>query len=238
MVSRLCEDVFHVKGTFGSNVYLLTGNGLTMVDAGFPVDLPRIYLALRTLNAKARDLELIIATHYHGDHVGPVAGLKRRHGLRAAIHEKDAPFACGERPYERFEVEASRIIFYTALWPFFSYRPFSVDHLLREGDSLDLLGGMVVLHTPGHSDGSICLYCPSRGILFSGDLLRNEKGVLEGPPPQFTPDPESAAVSLGRILELDFDVLLPGHGDPIVGKAGGIFRRRCREGGIWPLNTY
>jgi glyoxylase-like metal-dependent hydrolase (beta-lactamase superfamily II) len=236
MTRRLVDDIYMVEGTFGSNVYILGGNGLALVDAGFPIDLPRIYSGLRDLGARARDLELVIATHYHGDHVGPVAGLRRRHGVRAAIHEEDAPFATGERPIERFEVETSRLIFYMALWPLFRYRCFPVDVYLEEGEELDLADGLTVLHTPGHSRGSICLYQSRRGILFSGDLLRNEKGVLEGPPPQFTPAPEAAAASLERLLELDFEVLLPGHGEPVLEGASKRFKVALKRGEIWPLN--
>ena len=235
MPINLTRDIYLINNSMGSNIYLITGNGLTLVDAGFPVDLPAIHLGLRRMGATPRDLDLIVATHYHGDHVGTVAGLRKRYGVRTAIHEGDAPFACGEVPYERFEVETSRLVFYTALWPFFRYRPFAVDRPLREGDILDLAGGLEVIHTPGHTVGSICLYQRSRGILFSGDLIRNENGILEGPPQQFTPDPASACRSLEKISEIDFDVLLPGHGEVILGGAGELFRSLVREGRIWPF---
>lgn len=236
MLNHIHEDLFHIKGSFGSNIYVVTGNGLTLVDAGFPVDLPWIHLGLRKLGTGPGDLDLIVATHYHGDHVGTVAGLKKRYGVRVAVHEKDVPYANGELPYERFEVETSRLIFYTLLWPFFRYRHFDVDTTLREGENIDLLGGMEVIHTPGHTAGSICLYHRRKKILFSGDLIRNENGRMEGPPPQFTPDPDKATRSLEKIADLDFDILLPGHGDPILCGAGERFQDLYSEGGFWPLS--
>jgi glyoxylase-like metal-dependent hydrolase (beta-lactamase superfamily II) len=237
MPVNLTKDIYLIGRSFGSNIYLITGNGLTLVDAGFPVDLPAIHLGLRRMGATPRDLDLIVATHYHGDHVGTVAGLRKRYGLRTAIHEDDAPFARGTVPYERFEVETSRLIFYMSLWPFFRYRPFEVDRTLRDGDFLDLAGGLEIIHAPGHTVGSICLYQEKRGILFSGDLIRNENGVLEGPPQQFTPDPEAARRSLEKISGIDFDILLPGHGEAILGGAGSLFRLRLSRGEIWPLNS-
>lgn len=236
MLTKLCDDIFHIRGSFGSNIYVVAGEGLTLVDAGFPVDLPQIHLGLRRLGASPGDLDLIVATHYHGDHVGTVAGLKRRYGVMTAVHEADAPFARGERPYERFEVETSRLVFYTLLWPFFRYRHFDVDRELAEGDVIDILGGLEVIHTPGHSVGSICLYSRDRGVLFSGDLLRNENGRMEGPPPQFTPDPASAAGSLLKIAGLEFETLLPGHGEPITRGAGDRFAALYRTGELWPLD--
>jgi glyoxylase-like metal-dependent hydrolase (beta-lactamase superfamily II) len=231
---KLVDGVYQVAGARGSNVYLVTSPFMCLVDAGFPIDLPPIRKAMLELGARPRDLEMVVATHYHGDHVGTVARLKRENGLRAAIHREDAAYATGETPYERFRYRPSRFLFYYSLYPLFRYRNFEPDLLLEEGMVLPLLGGLEVLHTPGHSRGSVCLYAKGRGLLFTGDLVRNEKGVLEGPPPSFTPDPEKAAASLRRLAGLDFEILLPGHGEPITSGAGGLFRRHLEGGKLWP----
>lgn len=234
-IKNLEKNLFKIK-SFGSNIYLINENGPTLIDAGFPVDLLHIWLGLREAGIKASQLDLIVATHYHGDHVGPVPVLKRLYRVRTAIHSADKAYAIGEEPYERFEVPLSRLIFYSLLWPIFRYRTFGIDITLEEGDMLDLLGGLEVIHTPGHTIGSICLYGRERKILFSGDLIRNENGNLEGPPLQFTPNPEAAANSLRKIADLDFEMLLPGHGDVVLGGAGDMFRALIAEDGIWPLS--
>lgn len=234
MLDRLADGLYRVRGTFGSNVYLLTDGGLAMVDGGFPMDLPAVLLGLRLLGAGPSDVDLVLATHYHGDHTGTMARLQGE-GAEVAMHPEDAPYASGDRPQETCDVALHKLLFYTALWPLFRYRHFRPDRHMREGDRVDILGGMTVLHTPGHSPGSLCLYSEGRGILFSGDLIRNEKGVLEGPPPHFTPDRGSARVSLSRVRELDFEMLLPGHGEVIARGAGERYRSLAREGRIWPL---
>lgn len=234
-VRRLTGGIHQAVKARGSNIYIITEPRLSLVDAGFPIDLPPIRGALRRLGADITDLEWVVATHYHGDHVGTVARLQRESRLRAAIHADDAPFACGEVPYERFRYRPSRLLFYYSLYPLFRYRCFRPDLLLEEGAVLPLLGGIRVLHTPGHSRGSVCLFAESEGILFTGDLVRNERGVLEGPPPRFTPDPRRAADSLLRLASLDFEMLLPGHGEPILGNAGAIFRRQLERGALWPV---
>lgn len=231
------RDLYRIRGSFGSNIYVITDSGLALVDAGFPVDLAVIHLGLRALGATPGDIDLIIATHYHGDHTGTLAGLQRRYGLNVAIHEGDGPLASGELPQYTSEAAFSRLVFYTLMWPLFRYRHFQADRLLKEGDVVDLLGGLEVLHTPGHSEGSICLYGGKRGILFSGDLVRNENGVLEGPPPHFTPDQPAASLSLRRVSALDFDILLPGHGEVMLGGAGERYRALLSEGMIWPLGS-
>ncbi len=235
-VRRLTENVYQAVKAKGSNVYVILEPMPCLVDAGFPIDLSPIRAALRDLGADTADLEMVIATHYHGDHVGTVARLKRENGLKAAIHADDAPYASGEIPYERFKYRPSRFLFYYSLYPLFRYRCFRPDILLEEGMELPFLGGLRVLHTPGHSRGSICLYSESEGILFSGDLVRNEGGVLEGPPPPFTPDPRLAAASLKRLASLDFDMLFPGHGEPILRGAGALFSSRLEQGELWPVS--
>ncbi len=233
----LINDLFLIRGTLGSNIYLITNRGLALVDAGFPIDSIAIRRVLKKSMPSPSNMPLtIVATHYHGDHVGSISALQNIRDVKAVIHQDDAPFAMGDLPLEEFKVDPLRTLYYRSLWPLFKYRHFRVDLTLREGDVLDLLGGLEVIHTPGHSLGSICLYQKKDKILFSGDLIRNEKGILEGPPPNFTPEPWKAAESLNRIAQLDFDILLPGHGIPILEGAGERFRSLLRSRRIWPLN--
>ncbi len=233
-LTRLNKGLYQVKGAKGSNVYLVTEPELALIDAGFPIDAIYIRGALRELRAGLEDLRMVVATHYHGDHIGTISRLKRLSGTRAAIHAEDAPYTTGEIPFDKFKFRPSRLLFYYSLYPFFRYRYFTPDQRLKEGDIIPLLGGLEVLHTPGHSRGSICLYDRAGGLLFSGDLVRREKGILEGPPPQFTPDQRAAADSLARLAELDFDMLLPGHGDPILSGADAAYRSHFRSGALWP----
>jgi glyoxylase-like metal-dependent hydrolase (beta-lactamase superfamily II) len=236
ILAKLAKDLYRIRGTFGSNIYVITENGLTLVDAGFPMDLAVIHLGLRELGAVPRDIDLIIATHYHGDHTGTVAGMQRRYGVSSALHEADNPYASGDSPQDTTEVAFLKLLFYTALWPLFRYRHFQADRLLEEGEVIDLLGGLEVMHTPGHSPGSVCLFGERSGILFSGDLVRNERGVLEGPPPHYTPDRPAARRSLRRVSELDFEMLLPGHGEVILSGAGERYRALVERAMIWPLS--
>jgi len=103
-----------------------------------------------------------------------------------------------------------------------------VDRSLHEGDSLDLLGGATVVHVPGHTPGSIALHFPSERLLICGDII-NHRGSQLGPPPKpFTEDMDQAIASLHRLAELDFDVLCPGHGPPLVGGADEAVRAMVR----------
>ncbi len=79
----------------------------------------------------------------------------------------------------------------------------------------DVIAGLTVIFTPGHSAGSICLYDPVRKALFSGDTLLSSKGKITGPRSAVTPDMDTAWASVEKLKELDIEVVLPGHGEPI-----------------------
>ncbi len=216
--------VFMLERTWGSNIYVSAGERPVIIDAGFPLDERRI---LKFLNGSAP--RMLVATHYHIDHVGPMSRLKRRFGSAVAAHVCDAPVMEGTRPYEVYKLDLLRTAYYKALAPLYRYEHVGVDVKLEEGEVIDALGGLEVVHLPGHTDGSVALYQRERGILFTGDTIRNERGVLEGPPPQFSPGLEESFDGIRRkVLALDFDVLLPGHGEPLTRGARGAVEAMMR----------
>jgi len=93
-----------------------------------------------------------------------------------------------------------------------------VDRVLHDGDVLPLAGGLQVVHAPGHTPGHIALYAKERRTLFAGDALMNAAG-LRLPMSVSSHDMEQARRSIHRLAELDFDIALPGHGAPILGRA-------------------
>lgn len=217
-MKEVIPGVSAVERTRGSNVYLVDGDPAALIDAGFPLDAGRVMHQLRK-NHRSQP-NLLVATHYHIDHVGSVRTLKEALGATVAAHEADADVMEGRVPYQRFKVDALRTIYYSALAPLFRYENVLVETRLSEGDVLGSLGGLEVIHVPGHTAGSIMLYQAKRGILFSGDTLRNEKGVLQGPPPEFSPGIDEAFWHIKKkILNLDFETLLPGHGAAVLGNA-------------------
>jgi glyoxylase-like metal-dependent hydrolase (beta-lactamase superfamily II) len=219
--------VFMLERTWGSNIYVTAGEYPVIIDAGFPLDERRI---LKSLNGTVP--RLLVATHYHIDHVGPMSRLKRRFGSAVAAHASDAPVMEGTEPYQVYKLDLLRTAYYKVLAPLYRYEHVGVDMRLREGDVLDALGGLEVIHLPGHTEGSIALYQRERGILFTGDTIRNERGLLEGPPPQFSPGLEESFDGIRRkVLELDFEVLLPGHGEALTSGAREAVEAMMRESG-------
>jgi glyoxylase-like metal-dependent hydrolase (beta-lactamase superfamily II) len=96
--------------------------------------------------------------------------------------------------------------------------PAAVDILVNDGDEIPALGGIKVLHTPGHTPGSICLFLQQEGIVIVGDVITHRFG-LSLPSKMFTVDMTQELQSIKRVVSLDFDVICFGHGSPIVYEA-------------------
>ncbi len=183
-------------GALATNCYLVfspdRSPALIVDAAGDPEDI------LSAARARGLEIRLVVLTHGHIDHIEAAGELKRRTGAQLAIHEADAPML--ERP----ELSGAALFG-------FPQTPTSADRLLKEGDDLSLEDSDIslrVLHTPGHSPGSISLL--AEGALFSGDcLFAGGIGRTDLP----GGDEEAMTASLRRLVSLDGDLpVYPGHG--------------------------
>ena len=225
---ELVPGLHHITEVSGTNVYLLLGEKLTLVDTGMPGNAERILEAIRALGKDPADLERIILTHPHIDHIGSLAALLKLTRAVAFAHPADAPLITGERvdPPPRNILFRLLALFLPALTRF---DPAPVTGSLEDGRKLDLLGGATVVHVPGHSAGSIALHLPAEGVLICGDAISRRNNRLGPPPRPFTQDMTQAMQSVSALATLDFDVLCPGHGDPIIGGADEQVRTMLRE---------
>jgi glyoxylase-like metal-dependent hydrolase (beta-lactamase superfamily II) len=224
---EIIANVHRIPGMRGANVYLLLGSPLTLVDTGMPGSEEVILSYLASLDLAAADLGRIVITHYHLDHVGSLAALKQRTSAQVFAHPGDAPFISGEQSPPP-PGTLMRILFrlLAPLLPQATLAP--IDGILEDGDRLDLLGGATVVHVPGHTPGAIALHFPSERLLICGDVIDHRRNRLGPPPKPFTDDMGQAIASLHHLAELDFDVLCPGHGAPIVGGADQQLRAMVR----------
>ncbi|MGH2488963.1 MAG: MBL fold metallo-hydrolase, partial [Candidatus Limnocylindria bacterium] len=86
---------------------------------------------------------------------------------------------------------------------------------LRDGDVLPILGGMEVIHTPGHTPGSVCLYARAPRVLFTGDVLQVRFGRLAFASPIFSHDHAQARASVHGLAQLDVDIIAFSHYRPM-----------------------
>ena len=211
-MTEILKGVQYIDGTNANSYLVEEGEGaLTLVDATMQADGSRVldYIAT-TMKRKPSDVKTIVVTHCHVDHVRGLAALTAATGATVAVHGADADFVSGK---EKYPSPGGAMGFaFKALSPFFRTTPASVDVRLKEGDSI---GRLSVVHTPGHTPGSISLYDGEAKVLFVGDTARYVKGRLVGPPPQFTPRMDQAKASIERLSKFDFEVMLSGHGEPL-----------------------
>ena len=206
------------SGLWGGNVFLLAGSYLTLVDTGYKGGANRILSGLRRLGYSPSDITSILITHHHADHVGNLAELKELTQAKVIAHPGDVPFISGRMPQPgpanpRWLGKA--VAPFRRLW---TATPAAVDILVNDGDKLPILGGARVLHTPGHTPGSICLFLKQERIVIAGDVLNNRLG-LGLPSKMFTVDMVQDIQSIARLARLDFDIMCFGHGPPLVGSA-------------------
>jgi glyoxylase-like metal-dependent hydrolase (beta-lactamase superfamily II) len=93
-----------------------------------------------------------------------------------------------------------------------------VDTFIDEGDELPILGGIRVLHLPGHTPGSIGLHIPQERLFIAGDVIAHRFG-LHLPARDYTVDLEQESQSIKKLAALDFDVICLGHGASITYQA-------------------
>lgn len=222
---EIVPHIHLIDGVRGANSYLVeTGEALVLVDTGLPGNGRRIATYIAKLGKGHEGIALVLLTHADIDHSGSVAELVEVFGAKVAIHRKDAPRLAGETKLKELDgIWALAIDFLTR---FSHFRPVVPDIKLENGDEIY---GLKVIHTPGHTQGHICLLAPG-DVLFAGDALRiTSRGRLKGPSRGVTPDLEQAIHSLRSLSNLSFDAVLPGHGKPIVGGGREKLKRLLSE---------
>jgi hydroxyacylglutathione hydrolase len=188
------ELLHRVVGPLATNVYVLA-EPATREAIAIDTAIPSAAWIQTELAARAWTLKLIVSTHRHWDHVGDNAAVAADTGAQIAVHALD-----------RHGLEDPRPLFAPfPIPPSFPAVELAEGGLIRFG-SLRLQ----VLHTPGHTEGSVCLLDVEEGMLFSGDtLFAGGWGRVDLP----GGSPEQMVESLARLALLD-DALrvLPGHG--------------------------
>ena len=200
----------HEINTRASNCFLVVDDEIMLIDTGMPGNSSKIIDYLHNkLKRSPQDLKTIIITHHHFDHVGSLDKIKKITGAKIAVHHADANYLSGNKNqpgpfFMRAIVNLMKLIYRT--------EAVEADILLEDGD---LIGNYQVIHTPGHTPGSICLYNPQNNVIFVGDNLRYSKGKIKGPTSRLLPKPEQFKESIKKLADLNIEVILSGHSQPI-----------------------
>lgn len=227
-VEQITSGVWRA-GTRYVNWYMVDagGDGLTLIDAGLPGYSRRMHAALGQLGRRVDDVRHVVLTHGHIDHVGLTDELAR---TGASIHLHPADVALARDPRK---ASSDRSLLPYLLWPAtFAFVAHCVTNgafdppdlpdpvPLTTGRKDDIPGSPLVVHTPGHTDGSCVIEFSDHDVVFVGDLLCTVSpfsGKAARPQLQTRAsnrDSDQAMASLGRLEELSARTVLPGHGGP------------------------
>ena len=181
------------------NTYFINSPHRILIDPGHEDLFSHVREKLAELALSTADIDLVLITHAHPDHLEGARIFSEGPAL-IAIHHEEMTFS------RQMAAQLGTTL---------AVSPFEPDILLQEGDLQVGSENFRVIHSPGHSPGSVCLYWAERRVLFSGDVIFNQ-GVgrtdLPGGDGSLLKD------SIRALTSLDVEILLPGHGDIIRGR--------------------
>ncbi len=240
---NVAEGVHRIEDAH-TNWYLVQEDSrLTIVDTGLPRSWDSLQSALRALGRTARDVEAVVLTHAHFDHMGFARRAQRELGVAVWAHEQEASVVA--HPW-RYDHERSRL-------PYLRHPHFvkilaemtAMGALAVKGTNsvatysasqqLDVPGRPQAIPTPGHTHGHCSLFLPDRGAVIAGDAFvmldpytgRTGPCVVAG---AATADSRQALASLDGLATLDAAVALTGHGPPWKGSLAEAVQRAQAAG--------
>jgi glyoxylase-like metal-dependent hydrolase (beta-lactamase superfamily II) len=183
------------------NTYVIHGEKTVLFDPGHSRYLSKLFLQTEEDGISAEEVDLVIITHSHPDHFEGIEAFMNK-PVKIAMNREE----------EHYLMESGKLLFEMMRQPLPKIR---IDFYLKEGE---LHLGKNIFHiylTPGHSPGSLSIYWPERKALFTGDLI-----FYGGVGRTDFPEGNSKLLmeSIERMADLDTEILLPGHGEIVMGK--------------------
>jgi glyoxylase-like metal-dependent hydrolase (beta-lactamase superfamily II) len=226
-----------------TNWYLVVEDGrVTVVDAGVPTSWGSLTESVRRLGLRLDQIEAVVLTHAHFDHIGFGERARTELGVPVWVHENDVLLTKQPRRYGRERAltyylatqfralpMVAAFVRARAWWP----KPIGAVQRYREGTTIPVPGSPRVVFTPGHTLGHCALHLPDRDALLAGDALVTLNPYRATTGPQIvsraaTADSERALASLDALVETGAGTLLVGHGPPWTqGAEGAVERARA-----------
>jgi glyoxylase-like metal-dependent hydrolase (beta-lactamase superfamily II) len=218
---QIASGLYRVGSPLVNTYLVVEPEGVTIIDAGLPGYWKLLQVELASIGRTLADVRALILTHGDTDHIGFAARLHRETGVVPYVHEADVDRARLEvkKPNKGWgPVKVGSLagfLWYSARRGGLRVPPATELQPVSDGAVLDVPGAPRIIHTPGHTPGSVAVHVAAVDALFVGDTMttRNVLTGVTGPKPApFTLDPGQALDSLDRLTDIDATRVLPGHG--------------------------
>jgi glyoxylase-like metal-dependent hydrolase (beta-lactamase superfamily II) len=225
--AEVAPGVHRIEHSF-TNFYLLeAGDRLTLVDAGVPTAWEPLHAALRTIGRALDDIQALVLTHAHFDHVGIAERIRSQLGIPVYVHENDVPLT--QHPW-RYDHERRRTRYLTtqvralpmvaALIRNRAWLAPPIKDVVRYVDGpLPVPGEPRAIQCPGHTLGHCALHLADRDVVIAGDAVVTLDPYTGRRGPRIvaraaTVDSERNLRTLDAIAETGARTVLTGHGEP------------------------
>ncbi|MGY5875634.1 MAG: MBL fold metallo-hydrolase [Candidatus Thorarchaeota archaeon] len=218
------------------NSYLIEGSPLTLIDTGPKSEksMGVLKAGLSSIGVQLHDIEQLILTHGHVDHVGNAEAIRQAGNAQVYIHEDDSKYIADYEGYLENRMDAYLRVIHENGTPSEVSQFISKDYLLRlfkdysescpsaisttDASQFDSgVGQLEIIWTPGHSRGSMCIVSHDEKVVFSGDHILGD--ISSNPSLDFDDSSRLSMLvyfeSLNRMKSLDGYIAFPGHRDVI-----------------------
>jgi glyoxylase-like metal-dependent hydrolase (beta-lactamase superfamily II) len=206
---RILEGVYGIDHSTDKNhsmeSWILDCEKTILVDGGMtPEHVKGIGQELESIGKTWKDVDLILITHKHGDHINNLPELVELTGAPIKAQKLEAPL-----------IEAAKGV--------------KVEGL-EDGAVLPYCGGIKIIHVPGHTEGNSSYYLAKHKAIIAGDtIFGDEDGNLMPPPERYCLDVEQATREMKRLLDYDFENFIYTHGKDLIGGAKEKVRALVEE---------
>lgn len=197
------DNIIFFQRTFPSaNMVLIKDRQTILVDTGYGSDINETKILIESEGIQLSDIDLIVNTHYHSDHVGGNHYFQKHYGIEIAAHHWEGQLV------NRLDRETGASLYLDQ-----AIEKYRVNHMLKEGDEINSgEESFRVIHTPGHTLGHISLYNEAKEILIVGDLFHSDDVGWLNIFREGVSAVNRSIESLEKLAKLNIQVAYSGHG--------------------------
>ena len=209
-------NIVYDAGIYQLSMYpalVKSGDDLILVDCGYPGQFLELVKAINEAGEDCKNITKILVTHQDIDHIGNLAEFKEKYPYIKTIASKiDAPYIRGEKKFIRIELDEKELdeaegeqreSLLQDIEDHKNIRNTTVDIEVEDGDYIDEKEDCMIISTPGHTPGHICLFVKSQKTIIAGDSAAVEDNCLCADTDIYTMDKQLSELSFKKMMTFD-----------------------------------